>query len=55
MNINKTILDYIKKLKKDIYKGIEVDKAIDADTYDNIARLKICEKIEKFILKNKEE
>jgi single-stranded DNA-binding protein len=42
---------YIKELKKKIYQDLETDKAIKADPYDNVARLRICEKIEKFIAK----
>jgi len=46
----KEILSYINKSKMEIIKSIKVDKAIDADNYDNVARLKVCEKIEKYIL-----
>jgi hypothetical protein len=47
------ILAYIGALKKQIYQALETDKAIKADPYDNVARLKICEKIERFIIKTK--
>lgn len=49
----KEVLNYIRELKIEINKSLQVDYEIKADPYDNIARLKICEKIEKFILNNK--
>ena len=48
------ILDYIAQRKKEINKMLAIDKAIKADPYDNIARLKEVEKIEKIILKGGE-
>lgn len=49
----KEVMNYIRELKIEINKSLQVDYEIKADPYDNIARLKICEKIEKFILNNK--
>lgn len=51
----KEVLKYINQLKKEINKRLAIDYSIKADPYDNIARMKICEKIEKFILNNKKE
>lgn len=48
----KEVLKYINQLKKEINKRLAIDYSIKADPYDNIARMKICEKIEKFILTN---
>jgi len=45
-------LDYISQRKQEILKMIETDHKIDADPYDNVARLKEIEKIQK-ILKRK--
>lgn len=47
----KEVLNYIRELKREINKSLQVDYEIKADPYDNIARLKVCEKIEKFIKK----
>ena len=51
----KSVLDYIDSLKKKIYEDLDTDRAIKADPYDNVARLKVCEKIEKFILKEEKQ
>ena len=48
------LLAYIKRRKNEIIKMIEIDRAIEADTYENIARLKEIEVIEKLIYKIKE-
>lgn len=48
----KEVMKYIKTLKKEIYRGIRLDNAINEDNYENVGKLKLCEKIEKFILKN---
>jgi len=45
------VLDYIARRKKEIGAMLETDKAIGADPYDNVARLKEVEKIEKIIRK----
>lgn len=50
----KKILNYIKEVKREINKSLQIDYEIKADPYDNIARMKIAEKIEKFILNNGE-
>lgn len=41
------------KLKEKIWKDIELDHKIKADPYDNVARAKICEKVEKLYLKTR--
>jgi len=42
-------------LEEKIIEDINTDNAIDADPYDNVARLKTCEKIEKIYLRLKKE
>lgn len=49
------LLSYIQELKSKINRDIQVDHEIDCDNYENVARLKICEKIERFIIKQKNE
>lgn len=41
------VLEYITKRKKEIRRMLEIDKKIGADPYDDVARLKEIEKIEK--------
>ena len=48
------ILNYITQRKKEIHAMLKIDESISADNYDNIARLKEVEKIEKIIRKNRE-
>jgi len=43
-------LTYISRRKKEILRMLEIDKSINADSYDNIARLKEVEKIEKVLM-----
>jgi len=45
-------LNYIARRRKEILRMLEIDHKIRADPYDNLARLKEVEKIEK-ILKQK--
>jgi len=55
MTHNKTgreILKYINKLKKDIKANMKRDRAVDS-LFENYARLEVCKKIEKYILKIK--
>lgn len=44
-------LDYIDQRKKEIFKMLEIDHSLGADPYDNVARLKELEKIEKVLRK----
>ena len=43
------VLNYIAQRKKEILRMLEIDKKIGADPYDNVARLKELEKVEKII------
>ncbi len=45
------IVGYIGQLKSEFRKDIQTDYAIHCDAYENIGKLKVCEKIEKFIKK----
>ena len=47
-------LDYIAKRKDEILRLIRIDREIKADPYDNVARLKELEGVEKIIRKHKE-
>ncbi len=42
-------LDYIAQRKREILKMLAIDRTIKADPYDNIARLKEVERIEKVL------
>ena len=42
-------LDYIARRKREILKMLTIDHAIKADPYDNLARLKEVERIEKVL------
>ncbi|MFA5033947.1 MAG: hypothetical protein WC614_13145 [bacterium] len=44
-------LQELKKIKEEILYSIRLDKAIDCDNYEDVARLKVYEKIEKAYLK----
>ncbi|MFA5032284.1 MAG: hypothetical protein WC614_04615 [bacterium] len=46
-------LQELKKIKEEILYSIRLDKKIDCDNYEDIARLKVYEKIEKAYLKLK--
>jgi len=52
-NFDTQFLKAIDSMKKKIIEDIQLDHKIRADPYDNVARLKICEKIEKIYLKLK--
>ena len=43
---------HIVKRKQEIYEMLRIDKAIKADTYDNVARLREVQKIEKLLRKS---
>lgn len=43
------VLNYIAKRKKEILGMLEIDRKIGADPYDNVARLKELEKVEKIV------
>ena len=43
------VLSYIAQRKEEILGMLKVDKKIGADPYDNVARLKELEKVEKII------
>ncbi len=42
-------MDYIRERKVEIYELIRTDHKIKADAYDNVARLKEVEKIERIV------
>ena len=42
-------LDYIAQRKREILEMLAIDRAIKADPYDNLARLKEVERIEKIL------
>jgi len=44
-------LEYIEKRKKEIHDMLAIDRQINAENYDDIARLKEVEKIEKVLKK----
>lgn len=46
------VLDYIAKRKEEILEILKVDRKIGADPYDDVARFKELEKVEKIIRKN---
>jgi len=48
------ILDYIAQRKKEILRMLEIDRTIGADPYDDVARLKELEKVEKILRKKGE-
>lgn len=52
-NFDVQFLKTIDTLKKKIIEDIKLDYKIRADPYDNAARLKTCEKIEKIYFKLK--
>ena len=43
------VLNYIAKRKEEILEMLKIDRKIGADPYDNVARLKELEKVEKII------
>lgn len=45
------IINFINALEADFNQAIKRDHKINADPYDNIARAKVCQKINKFIAK----
>lgn len=47
------VLNYIAKRKEEILEMLKIDRKIGADPYDNVARLKELEKVEKIINKQK--
>ncbi len=46
------VLNYIAQRKEEILGMLKIDRKIGADPYDNVARLKELEKVEKIINKN---
>jgi len=46
------VLNYIAQRKEEILRMLAIDHAIKADPYDNVARLKELEKVEKIIKLN---
>ena len=46
------VLNYIEKRKEELLGLLKIDRKIGADPYDNVARLKELEKVEKIINKN---
>jgi len=47
------VLNYIAQRKEEIMRMLKIDRKIGADPYDNVARLKELEKVEKIINKQK--
>jgi hypothetical protein len=43
------VLDYIAQRKEEILRMLEIDRKIGADPYDDVARLKELERVEKII------
>ena len=43
------VLNYIAQRKEEILGMLKIDRKIDADPYDNVARLKELERVEKII------
>ena len=43
------IVVYIEKLESQFVKAIALDHELKIDAYENVGRLKICQKIQKFI------
>lgn len=42
-------LDYIAQRKEEILRMLEIDREVEADPYDDVARLKELERVEKII------
>jgi len=46
------VLDYTAQRKEEILRMLEIDRKIGADPYDDVARLKELERVEKIIKQN---